>query len=124
MTAPFHPLLLAAAALLTGCGSNCEEACVRMFGTGGDQCGDVYHGSAWEHVLRDCIESCEGATRNKPAESTPDCCLDERYNADSCPEYQACPYFLVEREQAQDWIDCVLETSCETLQADCRIAVY
>ena len=124
MPALLRPLLLASAALSGGCGANCEEACARMFGTGGDQCGDVYQGSAWEHVQRDCVEACEGAARNKPVESTPVCCMEERYAADSCPEYQACPYFLVERDQALDWIDCVLETSCETLQLDCRIAVY
>ena len=88
-------LIALSAAVLTACGPNCESACYRLYGQGGE-CQIDYAGSGDEYSS--CIATCEGAL------STP----GELNGYDpNVPDNSGDPVKVENDQQAALWMECV-----------------
>ncbi len=100
----FVATLVAAAALLGGCGPSCQEACNKIWAK--SECDIQVPGVSQDSMYNDCVDHCENAL-DTPGEL-------RGYD----PEERQTDSTTVELEtdkQAAVWMDCVVETACEDL---------
>lgn len=115
-------LLVAFAALLTGCdpdcpggtdcalGPSCYDACEKIFGDSDGQCNIQIPGKEGEsgrsEMINKCVAHCESALNR--AGEVGDYSPNERASGDD-------DVALENEQQAALWMDCVAETSCDNL---------
>ena len=98
--------LLGLAALMAGCGPNCQAACEKAFGS---ECDIQRAGLTEEELWDDCVSECETALKT-PGE------LDG-YNPNE-PNTSGESVELHNDKQAAAWMDCVEQTACEHMESD------
>ncbi len=110
MLRPVALALAGAAALaLTGCGPTCQSTCNRLYSTSGESCGDILQrpGTSASQLLDTCIDACNDALQT-PGEV-------DGYNPNERTNLSN-ENLLTNDKRAALWMDCVADTSCESLK--------
>jgi hypothetical protein len=97
--------LAVSAAWMAGCGPNCQDACLRVYGEA--ECNKSTPGQDWDDAYKACVIECNNALKYPGELGGYD--PDERNTSGESIN-------LENEQQAAAWMDCVLETSCERIE--------
>jgi hypothetical protein len=102
--------LLFLASFAAGCGAPCAAACEKIYGDGDGECNIQIPGKTGESGRQEMIGACMDHCRNAMAHGGEVGDYDPEVRT---PGGDAVA--LENRKQAELWMDCVTETSCENL---------